>query len=92
MKYKKKPKKKIKPAIVFKIQRPIISTGDYQVLCYNRNRSIMGQFPPSKELLDMFGEYEYKIYVTGTFDEKTGNVIIKDKIPTEIVVNAEMDF
>lgn len=52
----------------------------------------MGQFPPSKELLDMFEEDEYKIYVSGTFDEKTGNIIIKDKIPTEIVVGAEMEF
>lgn len=92
MKYKKKPKKKIKPAMVFKIQRPIICSGQYEVLCYNRNRSIIGQFPPSKELLDMFEEDEYKIYVNGTFDEKTGNIIIKDKIPTEIVVGAEMEF
>lgn len=79
-------------AIVFKIQRPIITNGNYEVLCYNEDKTIMGQFPPSKELMDMFEEDEYKIYVNGTYDEKTGNIIIKDKIPTEIIVGAEMDF
>ena len=79
-------------AIVFKIQRPIMTNGNYEVLCYNEDRTIMGQFPPSKELMDMFEEDEYKIYVNGTYDEKTGNIIIKDKIPTEIIVSAEMDF
>lgn len=83
---------KSKEAIVFKIQRPIVYTGEYEVLCYNEDRSIMGQFSPSKELLDMFDEDEYKIFVNGTFDEKTGKIIIKDKIPTEIVVGAEMEF
>ena len=79
-------------AIVFKIQRPIMTNGNYEVLCYNEDRTIMGLFPPSKELLDMFEEDEYKIYVNGTYDEKTGKIIIKDKIPTEIIVGAEMDF
>ena len=79
-------------AIVFKIQRPIMTNGAYEVLCYNEDKTIMGQFPPSKELMDMFEEDEYKIYVNGTYDEKTGNIIIKDKIPTEIIVSAEMDF
>lgn len=79
-------------AIVFKIQRPIMTNGNYEVLCYNEDRTIMGQFPPSKELMDMFEKDEYKIYVNGTYDEKTGNIIIKDKIPTEIIVSAEMDF
>lgn len=79
-------------ATVFKIQRPIMTNGNYEVLCYNEDKTIMGQFPPSKELMDMFEEDEYKIYVNGTYDEKTGNIIIKDKIPTEIIVSAEMDF
>lgn len=85
-------KKKIKEAEIFKVQRPIISTGSYEVLCYNEERSIMGQFPPSKELLDMFEYDEYKIYVTGSYDEKTGKIMIKNKIPLEVVINAEMDF
>ena len=67
---------KSKEAIVFKIQRPIVYTGEYEVLCYNEDRSIMGQFSPSKELLDMFDEDEYKIYVNGTFDEKTGKRLV----------------
>lgn len=81
-----------KEAILFKIQRPIISTGDYEVLCYNEDQTIMGQFPPSQELLDMFEEEEYKIYVNGTYDEKTGKIIIVNKVPTEIIENAEMGF
>lgn len=83
---------KNKEAILFKIQRPVVFTGDYQVLCYNEDRSIMGQFPPSKELLDMFEEGEYKIYVNGDYDEKAGKIIIVSKVPTEIVVGAELDF
>lgn len=86
-------KQKNKPiAEVFKIQRPIVCTGAYQVLCYNEDRSIMGQFSPSKELLDMFEKDEYKIYVNGSYNEKTEQITIKDKIPTEIVVGAEMEF
>ena len=85
-------KNKIKEAEIFKVQRPILSTNGYEVLCYNEERSIMGQFPPSKELLDMFEEDEYKIYVTGSYDEKTGKIMIKNKIPTQVVIYAEMDF
>lgn len=85
-------KKKIKEAEIFKVQRPIISTGSYEVLCYNEERSVMGQFPPSKELLDMFEEDEYKIYVTGSYNKKSGKIMIKNKIPTDVVIDAEMDF
>ena len=81
-----------KEAIIYKVQRPIMTNGNYEVLCYNEDKTIMGQFPPSKELLDMFDEDEYKIYVFGDYDEKTGKIIIVDKLPTQAVIDAEMDF
>lgn len=83
---------KNKEAQIFKIQRPIVYTGEYQVLCYNEDRSIMGQFSPSTELLDMFDEDEYKIFVNGSFDEETGKIIVVDKIPTDIITGAGMEF
>ena len=81
-----------KEAIIYKVQRPIIATGDYEVLCYNEDKTITGQFPPAKELLDMFDDDEYKIYVFGDYGEKTGKIIIVDKLPTQAVIDAEMGF
>lgn len=83
---------KNKEVQIFKIQRPIVYTSDYQVLCYNEDRSLMGQFSPSQELLEMFDEDEYKIFVNGYFDKKTENIIIVEKIPIDIITDAGMEF
>lgn len=68
-----------KEVTVFKIQRPIFQTGNLAVLCYNKDKSIIGEFPPTQELLNMFKKDELKIYVFGYYDNKTKKVMIIKK-------------
>lgn len=61
---------------VFKIQK---SLTDNNVLAYNKDRSIIGEFVISKELSELFGN-ELKIYVLGKYNENTKSVDIIKKV------------
>ena len=71
-----------KTIMIFKIQKPLISTKGLPYLIYNEDRSIetnslqVGQIP---EIDDLFQEGEYKIYAKGYIDKK-GNLVINRKI------------
>lgn len=58
--------------MIFKVQRAI-DPPDAEVLVYNEDRSIMGQFPMTEELLTWFGD-KYKLYIEGVFNESTGRI------------------
>lgn len=75
---------------IFKVQRPLI--GGDEVLIYNEDRSVMGQFPPSNELLNMFDEDEYKIYVVGFYNDKTKQTHINSKLDNDVVEQLEIDW
>lgn len=75
---------------IFKVQRPLV--GGDEVLIYNEDRSIMGQFPPSNELLNMFDEDEYKIYVVGFYNDKTKQTHINSKLNQEEVEELGVDW
>lgn len=55
--------------MIFKLQRAIVSSEDQPpVLAYNEDRSALGQFPATPEMLELFGD-EYKIYVDAELSE-----------------------
>jgi hypothetical protein len=54
--------------IVFKVQRALVSNEESPpVLVYNEDRSIMGQVPATKEVMELFPPNEHKIFVKGSF-------------------------
>lgn len=63
--------------MIFKIQLAIPDRD--HCLLYNEDRSIMGQFKPSKSILKFMGE-ELKKYFVGTFNESTGEVSILKEV------------
>lgn len=56
-------------AEIFKLQRAI--AGDDLCLIYNENRSIIGQYPTTKEDLYILHD-KLKVYFWGKHDDKTG--------------------
>lgn len=72
---------------IFKLQRPIvqfgkppIEPGSIDVLAYNEDRSIQGQFPMS--LIDaktIFGD-EYMVYVRGRWRKKDGQILVSEVV------------
>jgi hypothetical protein len=69
--------------MIFKIQRPIISTKGQPYLIYNEDRSIMtdslevGQNPDIDKL---FGKGEYKIYAKGYISKNGKDLVINRKV------------
>ena len=55
---------------IFKVQIPLSTNMDHEeVLIYNKDRSILDQREVTPELLALFPEGVYKIYVKGTFSQ-----------------------
>jgi len=75
---RKKTKKR--RAQVFKLQRPILTSGGAEmVLAYNRNESAMGQFPmEKKDLKTLFGR-EFKVFVLANHRED-GQIVVLKKV------------
>lgn len=65
--------------IIFKLQRPVFTTGNPNVLyCYNEDRSFEGQFEADPALIqELFGD-SHKIFVEGTVDQ-AGQININAK-------------
>ena len=63
---------------IFKIQRPLAYGQEHQYLVYNEDKSIIDMMN-IPELGKLFGEYEYKVYVTGYVDEDL-NLVVVEKI------------
>lgn len=79
---------------IFKYQRAISdSHGRDLVLCYNRTRSIMGEYPITEELADLFeqaGKHAdfkqwdgMKFYVYGVYEEPSKQVIVAGFAPIQ---------
>lgn len=68
--------------MIFKIQKPLFSSGKQTYLIYNEDRSIMSQnleIGQIKEVDSMFNKNELKVYVKGYIDKK-GNLVINRKV------------
>lgn len=74
----------MKKAEIFKIQRPILQSRELRYLAYNKNRTLSGEFPPTKELMDMFKEDELKIFVIGWYDKNSGTINIVKKTTEDV--------
>lgn len=71
--------------MIFKIQRPIVSSAGDNYLIYNKDKSILSQsleVGQVKEIDEMFSENEYKIYAKGYIDKK-GNLVINRKVDNQ---------
>jgi hypothetical protein len=67
---------------IFKVQKSIVTTKEHaQVLIYNEDRSIMGQFNLTDEVDKLFNEDEYKIFVYGEVVEGELIVNTHDRAP-----------
>jgi len=64
---------------IFKYQQDFTSS---LCLVYNKDRSIMGQFPLDEELENIFNG-EMKFYAWATYDDNTGETIIDRKCTEE---------
>jgi hypothetical protein len=68
--------------MIFKIQKPIVSTAGQPYLIYNKDRSIetmslqVGDIP---EIDNLFNDDELKIYVKGYLDRK-GQLVFNRKV------------
>lgn len=71
--------------MIFKIQKPLLSSGKQVYLIYNKDRSIMSQNLETgqiKEVDSMFDKDELKVYVKGYIDKK-GNLVINRKVAAQ---------
>ncbi len=71
--------------MIFKIQKPLFSSGRQVYLIYNKDRSIMSQsleVGQIKEIDDMFTQDELKVYTKGYIDKK-GNLVINRKVVSQ---------
>ena len=60
---------------IYKLQRPIVGN---QYLLYNKDRSILSSFEPSKDIVELMGD-NYKLYVKADIDKK-GMLMINDVV------------
>ncbi len=65
--------------VLIKFQRPLLTSGDKDILVYTEDRAIEGSFPPTDKLLNLFPKHVYKIFLWGeriqnqiTFDYQAG--------------------
>lgn len=68
--------------MIFKIQKPLLSTYGQPYLIYNKDRSIISdslQVGMVKEIDNLFNSEESKIYTKGYIDRK-GNIVINRKV------------
>lgn len=71
--------------MIFKIQKPIMSTEGQPYLIYNKDRSIMTQsleVGVIPELDALFGKEELKIFIKGYIDRK-GRIVFNKKVPEQ---------
>lgn len=71
--------------MIFKIQRPIVSSHGQPYLIYNKDRTIISQnleVGQVWEIDNMFKEDELKIYAKGYIDKK-GNLVINKKVEAQ---------
>ena len=55
---------------IWKLQRPVFTNQPTSmVLMYNEDRSKEGSFPMTPEVLDLFDDDEYKMFVHGTISK-----------------------
>jgi hypothetical protein len=68
---------------IWKVQRAITFTEDQPpILIYNKDRSKMGEIPATPEILDLFDDDEYKIFVQGTIGD-TGEIEFEKHVDEE---------
>ena len=86
MQTKKKQKdnkmnKQVKTSEIFKIQ---LDFSRSTILIYNKDRTIMGQYPADKSIKKFMGRH-LKLYIMGQYNEKTTKINILRKChPSEI--------
>jgi hypothetical protein len=55
---------------IWKVQRAITSSEEQPpILIYNKDRSKQGEIPATPEILDLFDDDEYKIFIQGTIGD-----------------------
>ena len=71
--------------MIFKVQRPLFSTGGEYYLVYNKDKSILSQnlqVGKNPDFDKLFKEDEYKIYVKGYIDKKE-NLVINRRVENQ---------
>lgn len=71
--------------MIFKIQKPIVSSEGEKYLIYNKDRSIQSQSLEIGQVIEidkMFNDNEYKIYAKGYIDKK-GNLVINRRVENQ---------